>query len=165
MLGHFLGEAKASPTQPAGDGVTGSIVKIERKAPAPAKADPKERKREVDRFEVGWAFDHGTMETVAGDSGRAALKTLAAARGAGLRGDADVKRALDALGKDAAFTLVVLPIRLVASLSMKKVPPGAGLPTAPVVLAMGKTGDAGWFRIDAAPAAVRELAKLRNGLE
>ena len=164
-LGHFLGEAKASSTQPAGDGVSGSIVKIERKAPELPRALAKERKREVDRFEVGWAFDHGTMETVAGDSGRAALKTLAAARGAGLRGDADVKRALDALGKDAAFTLVVLPIRLVASLSMKKLPPGGALPTAPVVLAMGKTGDAGWFRIDAAPAAVRELAKLRSSLE
>ena len=161
-LGHFIGETKASATSPAGEGVAGSIVKIERKAPASPKPDPRERKREPERFEVGWAFDQGTMGTVAGDNARDALKSLSLARGAGLRGDADVKRALDALGQDAAFTLLVLPIRLVASLSMKKLPPGATLPTAPVVMAMGKTGDTGWFRVDAAPAALRELAKLRS---
>lgn len=78
-----------------------------------------------------------------------------------------VKTALDGLGSEVSFALVVDPLRLVASRAGK---PGAAQP-APVVLSTGKgTGDGAlggttmWLRLDVAGEAVRELIKHRNAL-
>lgn len=80
-----------------------------------------------------------------------------------------VKTALDALGSEVSFALVVDPLRIVASRAGK---PGSAQP-APLVVGMGKgagegslsgSGGAIWFRLDVAAEAVRELVKHRNAL-
>jgi hypothetical protein len=164
---HWLGDTRVSAPAPAGDGVAGNVARIDRTAvaaPSSPKDKPKEKgsKKEAERFEVGWAFDKGVLSTVAGEHGKDELKSLAAARGVGLRSDPDIKRTLEALGGDSAFTLLVLPMRLVSSFALKKLPPGANVPSAPVALSLGKTGDQGFVRVDASPAAVREMAKIRS---
>ncbi|NUQ79556.1 MAG: hypothetical protein HUU21_39110 [Polyangiaceae bacterium] len=79
-----------------------------------------------------------------------------------------VKTALDGLGSEVSFALVVDPLRIVASRAGK---PGSAQP-APIVIGMGKGsgegalggGDVIWFRLDVAAEAVRELVKHRNAL-
>jgi hypothetical protein len=104
-----------------------------------------------------------TKDTLFGAVGydpKEALKAIAKApEGGSLGSTAVMKGALDEVGGDAMFALVVDPIRLVAARAGKSAPPDPS----PVVLAVGKSGapSALWGRLDVAASAIQELVKHR----
>lgn len=181
-LKHWLGELKLGSPSALGD-MPGSLVKVERVPPPREEArptredrDPKEttgkkdkdkdkkkdaKKREPERFEIAWSLEKGLGAFVAASSAKDAMRELGRAKDAGLRGDPEVKKALEALGNEVSFALLVLPMRTVAGLTIKKPLPQKP-PAAPVLVSFGKTPQDGWFRLDAATAALREIAKVRG---
>jgi hypothetical protein len=102
----------------------------------------------------------------AGYDAKGGLASVLGGPGQGTFGNAPlVKAALDAMGNEVSFALVVEPLRIVASRAGK---PGSAH-SAPLVLGLGKgegpmSGPTMWFRLDVAAEAVRELVKHRNAL-
>ncbi|MCC6647605.1 MAG: hypothetical protein IT374_18795 [Polyangiaceae bacterium] len=171
-LKHWLGELKLAPAAEL-DGGAGTVIKVVRTPPAPAKKpDPSKdksnklhrtgtEKQEPQRFDVAWSISDATASFVMSDSGRDSLRDLAKARDGGLGADPEIKRALEAVKGDAAFVLLVLPMRTIAGLMMARVPKEPP-PPAPIVLSLGRKGSDGYLQIDASTLAVRELAKIRS---
>lgn len=172
-LKHWLGEMKLLPPTEL-EGKSGTLIKVERTPPSPSekKVDPSKdgsdklhrrgnrEKPQPQKFEVAWSIADATASFVMSDSGRDSLRDLAKARDAGLGADPEIKRALDAVKADAAFVLLVLPMRTVAGLMMARVPKEPP-PPAPVVLSLGRRGSDGYLQLDASALAIRELAKIR----
>jgi hypothetical protein len=110
----------------------------------------------------------GSFFAAAGYDAKAGLTSVVGAPGQGSFGNNPlVKSALDAIGSEMSFALVVEPLRLVASRAGK---PGSGR-SAPLVLGMGKgvgegamSGPTLVFRLDVAAEAVREVIKHRNAI-
>ncbi len=116
-----------------------------------------------------YAVREGAIYAAAGYDAKAGLVSVVEAPGGtNMGGVAEIKAALDALGSEVSFAIVVDPLRLVASRAGK---PEAASP-APLVLSLGRsTGEAAaaggasmWLRLDVAAPAVRELIKQRNSL-
>jgi hypothetical protein len=181
-LKHWLGDIKIGTPAPLPEGENGSWVKIERTPPAsaqiplefkngkpvPGKAtraleDAKGGKGKGDKdgkpeiFEVAWSFDKTMASYAVATNGREALKRIGHGT---LRDDGEVKRAVDALKDETAAALLVLPMRLIGGIALPAAP-STRPPAAPMLIAIGKAGSEGWFRADAAWAAVREVAKVR----
>ncbi len=170
-LKHWLGELRVLPATSLDD-KAGTLVKIERQPPPPEKKpDSKDKsdklyKRPVEKpalqkFELAWSIADATASFVVSDAGRDSLRDLAKAKEAGLGGDPEIKRALDSVKGDAAFVMLVLPMRTFAGLMMARVPKEAP-PPAPILLSLGRRGSDGYLQLDAATLAVRELAKIRS---
>jgi|GEM_PF-525777 len=114
----------------------------------------------TETFELAWSLDKDIATYVLNRDAKAALAEYApGASGGSLRADEEIKNMVSSLGNEASFALLILPMRFVAGM-MPKAPPTRP-PSAPLVIAFGKGAQGGWFRLDAAPAAVRELAKIR----
>jgi hypothetical protein len=188
-LRHWLGDIKLGAVSPSPlEGVRGGLVRAERqvpkvqidpatgrakRVPAEDKGDRKEKgkdkggKKEKDQgtetrtesFEVGWALDKETATYVIAPEAKAAFREFREGSGGTLRGEEEVKGMVSALGSEASFVLLVLPMRLFGGMLPKA--PSSRPPAAPIMVAFGKGEQGGWFRVDAAPAAVRELAKIR----
>lgn len=175
-LKHWLGEMKlAAPAEL--DGKAGTVVKIERTPPPPPekkpeKADPKDKGGKLEKrdkkekpvtqhFEVAWSIADATAAFVMSENGKDALRDLGKAREAGLGADPEIKRALDSVKGDAAFVMLLLPMRTFAGLMMAR-PPKDPPPPAPVLVTLGRRGSDGYLQIDAAARAVQELAKIRS---
>ena len=150
----WAGELTIGDPTPLGD-APGTRVRIDHKSPA-TKLTGADRKREPDRFEVAWSVDAKSLALAAAADGKRALRTLA--DGKTLAADPDVKRALDGVGGEASFAIVVLPMRLAAALAPKSTV--ADLPSAPIVLALGRRDANGWLRADISAAALREAVRL-----
>ena len=112
----------------------------------------------------------GSFFAAAGYDAKAGFTSVLGAPGPGTFGSIPlIKTALDSLGTEVSFALVVDPLRIVASRAGK---PGSAQP-APLVVGLGKgsgegslsgSGGAIWLRLDVAAEAVRELIKHRNAL-
>jgi hypothetical protein len=110
----------------------------------------------------------GTFFAAAGYDAKAGFTSVLGAPGT-FGSIPPIKTALDSLGSEVSFALVVDPLRIVASRAGK---PGSAGP-APLVVGVGKgsgegslsgSGGAIWLRLDVAAEAVRELIKHRNAL-
>jgi hypothetical protein len=181
-LKHWLGEVKIGAPTPLDGGESGAWARIERTPPpsaqiplefkngkpVPGKAgkaiedakgskDKKDSKPEV--FEVAWSFDKSVATYAVGSNGREALRRIG--QGSTLRAEGEVKHFIEGLKDETAAALLVLPMRLVGGIALPKAPTNKP-PAAPLLIAIGKAGPEGWFRADAAWAAVRELSKVRS---
>jgi hypothetical protein len=186
-LKHWLGEVKVAAPSPLGDGINGQVARIDHKPAADgkdakdakakgaagkgddkgkpkeaARGKGKETKKDPERLDLAWMFEKGLASFVLGPSAKDSLAALAkSAEGSTLRADPDVKHAVESLGNDAAFALLVLPTRAISAMIMRK-QPAKRPPSNPVLVSFGRTGQDGWFRLDAAPAALREIAKAQR---
>jgi hypothetical protein len=168
-----LADAKIGVTQGKAviPGVDGDVlrVKLERKdakdgkdtkSAKDAKAAPANNPAKVSAApsSIEILFKSGKEELVvaAGYDAREALRSITAGKEK-LGGAEPIARAVDALGGDVAFTLVIEPLLLLASAAGK---PSAG-ESAPVLLALGRDGTKKeiWGRLELSNAAVRELLK------
>jgi hypothetical protein len=97
----------------------------------------------------------GVLELAASE---APLATLAAAARPDrkLADEPAVARALAALGSTSSAVLLVQPLRFDRA--------RAGLPAAPVVVALGRKEGAAVLRVDVANGVLRELARRQMGL-
>lgn len=119
-------------------------------APPVSKSDPKK-----DELALAWIVDSGSLTAAMGSR---AIPTL---RGAvkpekKLADEPAVMRPLRALGSDASLVLVAQPLRFD--------PSRANLPTAPLVIAIGRKEKDAFVRLDVANGLLRELARWQMGL-
>lgn len=168
---HWLGAVKLSPPAAIGDGQSGQLVKIEH-TPTEMKLDGKNirsdgkltakntGKKGPSHYELGWVTADGVMNLAIAPDAKAALAAKPSKEET-LRGDAEIQSAIAALGDDASFALLLLPTRIVASIIVPQAPP-TQQPSNPVLVSLGRTGGEGWFRVDASPAALREIAKVQR---
>lgn len=132
------------------------------KAGDKGKAGGKDKDKGTDTrtetFDIAWSLDKELATYVIAPDAKAAFREFTDGGGT-LRGEEEIKGMVTPLGSEASFALVVLPMRLFGGMLPKA--PSSRPPAAPVVIAFGRGEQGGWFRVDAAPAAVRELAKIR----
>lgn len=179
-LKHWFGEVKFAAPGPL-EGGRGGVVRAERQVPQ-VRIDPQTGKAQRDEagkeakggketkdkgkgtetrtetFELAWSLEQQHASYVIAPDGKNALRELSE-KTATLRGEEEVKAMVSALGNEVSFALLVMPMRLVGGMMPKAA--NARPPAAPILVAFGKNDQGGWFRVDAAPAAVRELAKIR----
>ncbi|MCS6898867.1 MAG: hypothetical protein RMJ98_03245 [Myxococcales bacterium] len=184
---HWIGDIKLSAISSSPvEGLRGGLVRAEREVPK-VRIDPetgrakrvavedkgeskekgkgkegkqhKETDGRTEVFEIAWVLDKETATYVIAPEAKAALQELREGSKGTLRGEEEVKGMVSALGSETSFALLVLPMRLFGGMLPKA--PTVRPPAAPIVVAFGKGEQGGWFRVDAAPAAVRELAKIR----
>lgn len=188
-LKHWFGELKLGPVGALEGGARGGLVHAERQIPQMridenGKAvrqdasdkkekgkdekgkDAKDKKEKgkgtetrTEKFDVAWSLDKEQATYVIAPNAPAAFREYNDTAST-LRGEEEIKTMVSSLGNEASFALLLLPMRLVSGM-MPKTPSPRLPPAAPIVVAFGKNEQGGWFRIDAAPAAVRELAKIR----
>jgi hypothetical protein len=108
-----------------------------------------------DDLGFAWRVEGGVLELAASE---APLATLAAAARPDrkLADEPAVARALAALGSTSSAVLLVQPLRFDRA--------RAGLPAAPVVVALGRKEGAAVLRVDVANGVLRELARRQMGL-
>ncbi len=75
-----------------------------------------------------------------------------------MRDDARVARALSAVGANATFVLLAMPLRLDAAKA------DTDASRAPAVLAWGRRDADAWLRVDVADELLREILRIRSGL-
>jgi hypothetical protein len=182
-LARWAGPLRVGEVAPI-EGSSGSLVRFERRAPAPESATGGKPGTSVEanaggkpgtsveanaggkpgtsvepdappapeRFELAWSVSPERASFAAATDGRAALRALDAAPPTSrLSNDSDVRRAIEAVGSDVSFALLALPLRARR---------GAEAPSAPLLLAAGRSGSGAWVRGEAAPLAARELGAL-----
>lgn len=185
-LTHWLGELKLSPVRPLEGGIRGGLVHAERKVPQ-MRIDPetgkairqsaknKEDKKvkgnlgkdnkekgtgeRVEKFDIVWSLEKEQATYVIAPNATEALRDYNNGTST-LRSDEEIKTLVSSLGNEASFVLLLLPMRLISGM-MPKTPSQRVPPAAPILLSLGKNAEGGWFRLDAVPSAVRELAKIR----
>jgi hypothetical protein len=162
---HWLGELKVGALPPPGS--TG-VVKIVRKPPpSVSKAGPKaavvQKPSPPENLEAAWTLPEagGQGSFVFAGQGREVEATIGK-DGKTLAADGDVKAAIDRLGNDVSTAVLVMPSRFLAATLMRGMVDPAKVPSAPVILSIGRSGGDGVFRVDAHPAAVREMVKIRQ---
>lgn len=106
-------------------------------------------------FGVAWAMEGAALDVSAGTEPLVTLRNTARPDHA-LTDEPTVVRPLGALGKTASAILVVQPLRFD--------PRRANLPTAPIVVALGKREKDGYVRIDIATGVLRELTRFAMGM-
>jgi hypothetical protein len=153
-LAQWAGALRVGEVAPLG-GAPGSIVRVERRAPAAGAGGGAGREAMPagpDRFELAWSVGPARASFAAAADGRKAFEALTAAPATSRLGnDSEVRQAVDALGDDVSFALLALPLRLLR---------GAEAPASPLLLAAGRSGPGAWLRCEAAPLAARELVAL-----
>lgn len=166
-LRHWLGDVKIGPL-PAASETTAGLVKLERKPPVPKDGDANAKKRPgepptVETSQLAW--DLKLPDNLAGiayaKDAKGALSRVGK-EGLTLKSDGDVRAAVDRLGNDVSHVLLLLPSRLLGSLALRGMVDPAKIPSAPVVLSLGRTGGDAVVRLDAHPTALREMAKIRQ---
>ena len=145
--------------------VKGPPPKIEPGKPGPTgkPGDKDKLKPGIEKQELAWTYGGSMLTAALAADGKVALDAMNSAEKT-IGSDADVKRAVEALGTDASFVLVLMPMRVVSGL----LPTGRSrgrdrgqLPSAPVALAMGRANEGAYFRLDAHTLAVREFANMQ----
>jgi len=119
-------------------------------SPSLPKTDPKK-----DELALAWIVDGGLLTTAMGSHATPTLRgTMKPEKK--LADDPAVTRPLRALGSDASLVLVAQPLRFD--------PSRANLPTAPLVVAIGRREKDAFVRVDVANGLLRELARWQMGL-
>ncbi|MFO0661543.1 MAG: hypothetical protein U0165_17180 [Polyangiaceae bacterium] len=160
---HWLGEMKIAVPPKADKPDSVLVAKVDRK-PQPLKIEGKEIRRDAEKFEVGWSVTGDSASYVISSDAKKSLTAMTeGTKTASFGSEPEVKRAVEALGNDTSTVVVVLPLRLLTSMLVspnpKKRP--ATPPTAPVVLAIGRSDTGAYLRIDGATDAVRELIRMQ----
>ncbi|MBS2013978.1 MAG: hypothetical protein JST00_13900 [Deltaproteobacteria bacterium] len=136
-------DAKRRPPPPApaaGDGG----------APAPPKSEPKK-----DELSLAWVVQSGALSVATGSHALSTLRSSVKPEKK-LSDDPAIARPLRALGSDASLLVLAQPLRFD--------PSRANLPTAPLVMALGRREKDAFVRLDVANGLLRELARWQLGL-
>jgi hypothetical protein len=162
---HWLGELKIGAMPPAG---TTGLVKIVRKPPPPitkvsGQPTPPPKPSKPEDLEAAWTLpEAGGQGTFVFSGHGKDVEATIGKEGKTLAADGDVKAAVDRLGNEVSTAILVMPSRFLAATLMRGMVDPAKVPSAPVILSIGRSGDEGIFRVDAHPAAVREMVKIRQ---
>ena len=111
--------------------------------------------RDGGAFGVAWTMETSALDIAAGTEPLVTLRTNARPDRA-LTDEQTVVRSLGVLGKTATAILVVQPLRFDAR--------RANLPTAPVVLAVGRREKEAYVRLDISTGVLRELTRFAMGM-
>jgi len=106
---------------------------------------------------IAWAPHDGQLLVAAGDHAPQLLGSEASPT-SHLGDDARVARALSAVGANATFVLLAMPLRLDAAKA------GTDAARAPAVIAWGRRDADAWLRADVADELLREIVRLQAGL-
>jgi hypothetical protein len=142
------------PVALEGGGGAAAVVRFERRAEGPPGPRPGSglAAGASERLEVAWAVgpDRASF-AVAADAGRALGSMVGAPKAERLGAEGDVRRAVEALGDEASFALLALPLRALG---------GSDRSAAPLLVAAGRSGGGAWVACEAAPAAARAMGEL-----
>lgn len=118
----------------------------------------------ADAVDLFYTIGKEVFVAAAGLDAKAALVSVTSTPEGKLEGTPSIRAAMEALGGDVTFGLVVEPLLALAAFAGK---PGAA-DSAPVALALGRTPPSGedpgriWLRFDVADADVQELVRRRG---
>ncbi len=130
------------------------VVRVKREQKA------KDGKPDRSEFDVAWNVSEkdASFSLVVSQDAKSWYKQRRADPDQSIAARPDLSAMLTALGNDVAFGVLVEPMRLVTSVTMRA--PKVEAPPAPMVFAYGGNRSAAWFRIDMADDAAREVVKM-----
>ncbi len=151
-LKHHLGVVNVSKPVTKSDGFQ-SKAKRQVKTTA---ADGKE-KIETSEFDVAWRFapSNDAFDLVVTNDAKAWFGTKDGS-GPTLGTDPDAAKTLRQIGDEVAFILYIQPLRALGG----AVDPAGAQNSAPTLFSYGRSKASGWYRLDMAYPAVRELMRL-----